>query len=309
MLYFMHMTRRPSTQRVKRGSTEWINVEHARNVDVKAIAKELKLSDEHVQTILTASHRSRLFVADKYVLLLITHPVYDKLKDDVVTKELDVIITPRKIVTIHHSHFVNVSGIFGNVKERRSTAIMKHPVSVLGEILTTLTLDVYEMLELMAKRIDMIEDQVFANKKNLLQEIVNVQTNIIDVRKTLESRTAMIDRLLASISKAAARYMQSSHGELSIHTEEIQSSLAIEYQTIQALHRAHETYLNTRTNRLINILTAVTIVVMPATLMAGIFGMNTSHPWILGMQADFSVIIGIMAVSGLILYLLLKRLR
>ena len=294
---------------MKRGSTEWINVEHARNVDVKAIAKELKLSDEHVQTILTASHRSRLFVADKYVLLLITHPVYDKLKDDVVTKELDVIITPRKIVTIHHSHFVNVSGIFGNVKERRSTAIMKHPVSVLGEILTTLTLDVYEMLELMAKRIDMIEDQVFANKKNLLQEIVNVQTNIIDVRKTLESRTAMIDRLLASISKAAARYMQSSHGELSIHTEEIQSSLAIEYQTIQALHRAHETYLNTRTNRLINILTAVTIVVMPATLMAGIFGMNTSHPWILGMQADFSVIIGIMAVSGLILYLLLKRLR
>lgn len=303
------MTRRSTASRIKRGTVEWINVEHARSVDIRAIAQEFNLSSEHMRLVKTASHRSRLFVAPKYVLMLITHPVYDKAHDDVVIHELDVILTAKKIVTVHHGQTAHVSELFSEVKSKRTHAAMKHPAVVLAHILTALTMDVYNMLETLGRRVDSIEDRVYERNTGLLQEIVSAQTNIIDVQKTLESRASMIERLLSTASTTAKRHLNPAYEQLMHHTAEVHDSLEIEYRTAETLHRAHETYLNARTNRLINMLTAVTIIVMPATLMAGIFGMNTSHPWILGMQYDFAIIISIMALGGLTLWFLIRHLR
>lgn len=286
-----------------------MNIEHARPVDIRAVASELKLSPEHMRLIKASSHRSRLFVAPKYVLMLITHPVYDKANDDVVIHELDVILTSTKIVTIHHGHIMHVTGLFEDVKGKRTHPATKHPAVVLAHILTALTLDVYNMLELLGKRIDTVEQRVYKRQADILEAIVQAQTNIIDVQKTLESRTAMIERLLSAATPTVRKHLTAPYERLMHHTDEIRESLDMEYRTARTLHHARETHLNKRTNRLIHILTSVTIIVMPATLLAGIFGMNTSSPWILGAPYDFGIIITIMALGGLILWFLIRRVR
>jgi len=296
-------------QRLKRGNTEWFNVEHARSLDVQSLVKPFHLSDEDIRLILDASHRSRLFVRPDYLMVFLTHPVYDRVRDDVVIQEIDLLLTPHAIATIHHSPFNQVSSLFSTLQATKSQTALGDPALIFADVLSLLIEDVRDILEILAKQIDVVEEQLFHNRRSLLQELLSIQTNLIDVQKTLESRTTIIDRLLAALPKRTGSARTATYAELHRQTDELQNSLNTEYQTIVTLHRAHETYLNSRTNRLIYILTSVTIIVMPATLLAGIFGMNTVHPWILGTEKDFSIIIAIMVLSGTFLWLFLRRKR
>jgi len=239
-------------------------------------------------------------------MVFLVHPVYNAVHDDVFMRELDVLLTPHLIGTVHHGSFDHVSNLFQEFRTKK-TSPLGDPALIFADILSLLIGDVYNILEVLAKKIDEIEDRVFRDRRDLLQEILNIQTNLIDLQKSLESRTTFIDRLLAALPKRGSPLRITAFAELHRQTAELQDSLTTEYQTIVTLHRAHETYLNSRTNRLIYILTSVTIIAMPATLLAGIFGMNTKHPWILGAEMDFSIIIGIMVLSGMFLWLSLRR--
>lgn len=286
-----------------------MNVAHVRKADLDQLAETFKLLPEDRASIQGTRHRSRLFVRPDYTYLVLTHPVYDASLHKVVTKELDVLLTSSMIATVHHAHVPAVSAFYDEVAESKKHDAMKHPAAVLAHVVSLLTIDVYEMLEAIAGRLDTIEQHVYENKPNLLQDIVTVQTNLIDVEKALESRTAMLDRLLTSLSARPASYLQTAYDDLESHLNEIQASLDTEFKTAQTLHRAHETYLNTKTNKLIHLLTALSIIVMPATLLAGIFGMNARYPWILGADSDFAIIIGVMILSSILLWAILKRQR
>lgn len=298
--------KRGNVQRIARGSYVWRHLHHARQKDLHAVAQELHLSEAHEEVLRTASHRSRLFVTKSYLLLALAHPIYDAQTDNVLLHELDVLLTPTQTISLQRAPFPVLDACLIEAQRITTKQHLAPPV-VMATVLIHLTADLYATLGLLAERIDAIEERVLDNSPSILQEIVNVQTNIIDIQKSLESRIPLIDRLFGSLKPSVQTTARAHYDELRRHTQEVQESIAIEYQTIQALHRAHETYLNTRTNRLIHVLTAVTIIVMPATLLAGIFGMNTQYPWILGIPYDFTLIIGIMSVSGVVLWSLLKK--
>lgn len=299
MLYLYYM-RRKNIPRVKRRTTEWINIERARKADIEAIGKELKLDKSDLENIMTSSHRSRFFESEDYSLLIFVHPIFDEAKNDVRRRELDVILTKNKIVTIHHNHFKKVAKRFKDASEGNSISLSS-PSSVLARILHDLILEVYEMLETMSEKLDDLEVRALSNKEGVLEEILTVQTNLIDTKKVIENQGVILDRLLSSSSKSVRAKLEEPFEELQKHMKEVQGILSTEMETAHTLHQAHETYLNARTNKLIRRLTILSLVMLPATLMAGIFGMNTTYPWILGIRADFTVIMGIMAASALLI--------
>jgi magnesium transporter len=66
-------------------------------------------------------------------------------------------------------------------------------------------------------------------------------------------------------------------------------------EVVEALEETNESYISHRLNDVLRVLTAISVIVLPLTLIASIWGMNVGVPGE-GDEADFYVIVGAMVV-------------
>ena len=90
-------------------------------------------------------------------------------------------------------------------------------------------------------------------------------------------------------------------------TKDIWDILETQKENITAFHEANESLLSYKLNEIIKILTIISVLLMPANLLAVIFGMRSESTPILGLPFDFYIIISIMITIMLGLLALFKK--
>jgi magnesium transporter len=76
-------------------------------------------------------------------------------------------------------------------------------------------------------------------------------------------------------------------------------ALDVQRDTINALHETNASLIDFRINEIMKTLTIFSVVIFPITLLAAIFGMNTSNMPFVDSAHGFWIIIGIMVASVL----------
>ena len=69
--------------------------------------------------------------------------------------------------------------------------------------------------------------------------------------------------------------------------------------TVNDLKATNDSLLATKTNDIIKILTIMAFITLPVTFLSQLFGMNTTYLPIVGLENDFWIVIGIMALVTL----------
>jgi magnesium transporter len=72
---------------------------------------------------------------------------------------------------------------------------------------------------------------------------------------------------------------------------------------VEALSETNESVISHRVNDILRVLTSISVIVLPLTLIASVWGMNVGVPGE-GNDADFYVIVGAMLVmfAGMVVY-------
>ncbi|MFM9044803.1 MAG: CorA family divalent cation transporter, partial [Solirubrobacterales bacterium] len=84
-------------------------------------------------------------------------------------------------------------------------------------------------------------------------------------------------------------------------------------EVIDALEETNDTFLSPRVNDALRVLTAITVIVLPLTLIASIFGMNVGLPGggdpEGGSMVTFAVVIGVMVavLAGMVAWFRKRR--
>ena len=74
-------------------------------------------------------------------------------------------------------------------------------------------------------------------------------------------------------------------------------------EVVEALEDTNESVINHRVNEILRVLTAISVIVLPLTLIASIWGMNVGVPGE-GNDVDFYIVLGFMAaiLVGMLAY-------
>ncbi len=86
----------------------------------------------------------------------------------------------------------------------------------------------------------------------------------------------------------------------------VEQMLEDEKEILADLRSTNDSLLTTKTNKIMKLLTVTTFSILPATLIAGIFAMDTKYMPIIGLPYDFWIIIGIMFTVGIAVHYILK---
>lgn len=302
----------------------WVDFESPTEDDRRALQSLFSFHRLAIEDCFSHTHHPRLHDYGDYVYLVVhgiarptrLEEMETKLRQreeegvarvSVETAEVDAFLGAHYLVTWHDGG----SPAIGAVRKRAlevPTLMARGSDRVLAEILDEIAEGYVDVVERLNASIDGLETRLFQKKGSLaLREIFSMKKDVVHLRRVSGPQREVVNRLargeFAVVSKEESLYFRDVYDHVYRTTEMLESLRDV-------LTSALEVYLTimaNRTNEIMKVLTIFSIVIMSASLVAGVYGMNIELPKT-GGKADFWLIVaGMGAIVGVSLAWFRKR--
>lgn len=293
---------------IKGPKVTWVDILNPTQDDIQYLKETFNLHPLVLGELIPPGHRPRVERHENYIFMSVYYPVYSKEKRETRSRELDIIATKDAIITSHYEFILPLKSLFDACnlyEESKKSYMAETPGHLLYYIIIGLWKNCLTKLDQIDARIDNIERKIFRGKeKEMVQEISLVKTDIINFWRIIEPQ----GEILESLAKEGAAFWDQ---EIRPYFEDILGTygqawniLKTHRETILALEDTNQSLLTTKTNEIIRILTVFSVIMLPLTLLASIYGMNTTYLPFRGSAIDFWIIISIMLsiTGGMIAY-------
>ncbi|MDZ4232069.1 MAG: magnesium transporter CorA family protein, partial [Candidatus Pacearchaeota archaeon] len=275
------------------------------------LKKSFKFHPLVLEELLLPAWRAKAEVAASYLFFIMQYPVYSKERRETRPRELDILVTKDAVITVHYRSVIPLKQLFDecNLYEEAREKLMESPSFLFFHIVSAAWKSGLLKLNRINMKIDRIEEKIFrGQEKAMVHEISLTKADIINFWRIVAPQEEPIKSLsetdtLKFLGKDMAPYFSDLLGDF-IQTK---NTLETYRETIQALEDTNNSLLNSKMNEIIKILTIFSVIVFPLTLMAAIFGMNTTYLPIVGGPNDFWIVSGIMATGTLFMITLFKK--
>ena len=159
------------------------------------------------------------------------------------------------------------------------------------------------MLNKIGNKLERIEEEIFEGKGDeVVRDISNVKQEIINFRKVVRPQRVAFRDLERNKARYIAEDLDIYFDDIIDASERVWDLLENYKEVVEGLEATNESAIAHRTNETFRVLTAISLIFLPLTLIASIFGMNVKVPgegsihafWII-MLVMFAVIVGVAA--------------
>jgi len=291
----------PAPDIIEAAGIRWIHIESPRTVDRDWLEENFDFHPLDYEDVYSRNQRPKLDQYDDYVFIVLHFPMFDKTTGRISAAELDLFMGPDYLITLPNIPLAPLNAMFERYREKddlREATFSKGSGYLLYKIVDTCVDASFPMLRKMGVKLDELEDDIFEGRSSeIVRSISDTKQEIINFRRIVRPQTAVL-RDLESVKQ---RYLQEEleiyFDDISDAAERIWDTLENYKEVIEALESTNESVLSHRLNDSLRVLTAVSVVLLPLTLIASLFGMNVPIP---GQSAEFSFL-GILAVMALLL--------
>jgi magnesium transporter len=144
--------------------------------------------------------------------------------------------------------------------------------------------------------------------REMAEEILRLKTNVVTFRRTMQGHKTVLERLVMYYGRELnLNSFQNYLNSLREFTNEIWHMIESQRESIDALHEANESMLTLRTNNIMRILTVISVITFPLTLLATVFGIRTPANPFENLIGGFWVILSLMGVIAVVMFWVFKR--
>jgi magnesium transporter len=276
----------------------WINIERPRQIDRAWLEEHFDFHPLDYEDVSSRNQRPKVDVYDDYMFVVLHFPAYDKQIGRLNAAELDVFVGPDYVVTLPNQPIPPLEYLFERVRTRddlREQLFGKGPGYLLYKIVDDCVDASFPMLRKMGNKLERLEEDILEGRSaEIVRDLSNVKQEIINFRKIVRpQRVALRD--LERTRRYIPEDLEVYFDDIIDASERIWDMLENFKEVVEALEDTNESVLAHRLNDVLRILTAFSVIMLPLTFIASVFGMNTRVPGE-GSITGFWVVIGVMVV-------------
>ena len=305
---------RPEPSELEANGLTWINLDAPDHEAAALLAHRFSWHPLDVEDVLSRRQRPKVddYADEGYLFGVLHFPVYDKAIQRLNAAELDVFVGNGWLVTLPNVELLPVTRLFSRLQDDerlRDNLFGKGSGRLLYEILDDLFDYCFPILDKIAYKLDSIEDDIEDRRsEEIVTDISKVKQEIISYRKIIKPQRPALRLLERHIERFLPEDLELYFDDLVDASERIWDQLDNFKEVVEALEDTNESVISHRQNDVLRVLTVVSVILLPLTLVTGIFGMNVRFPgW--ETAAGFWAIVGVMlAVAiGLVGFFRYKR--
>ncbi|CAN5120283.1 magnesium/cobalt transporter CorA [soil metagenome] len=302
--------RQPRVEVLTHGDFRWVNIEGPTPLETAWLAEQFEFHPLDLEDVVSKNQRPKIDEYPDYLFIVLHFPVFDRSVGRLNAGELDVFVGRDFIVTIPNTPLQPVEYLYERCRQKeelREQLFTRGSGFLLYRIVDDAFDYCFPMLRKIGNKLDAIEDEIFEGRsEEVVRDISNAKQEIINFRKVIRPQRAV----LRDLEGAKQRFLAPPEGEeLEIYFDDIGDAheriwdmLENYKEVVEALDDTNESFISHRVNEILRVLTSISVIVLPLTLLASIWGMNVGVPGE-GDPEDFFVVIGVMLaiLAGLLL--------
>lgn len=301
-------------QEIKTDALTWVHVSRATKVEADELQRRFKFHDIDLKDVLPPTQRPKLVEQPEYLFMILIYPVFDEKTRQTRLSEVDFFMTGNLLVTVNDGDDVKpIRTLFDECRENpnmQKQYFAQTPALLLYEILNRNLSKIFPMLVHVGNDIDEVERDIITQYgRETISEILRIKTNLVDIRRAMQQQPMVIEKLILKAPKFfSIAKLRIYFNDLVEHNHEIWDVLESHKDAINALHETNESLLSLRVNEIIKTLTVFSVLLLPMTLVTGIFGMNLPIPFTES-PYSFAAALGSIGLVGFTLLWIFKKKR
>jgi magnesium transporter len=290
----------------------WVHLDSPTSEEATALAERFGWHPLDVEDVLSKRQRPKVDEYDDYRFVVLHFPVYDKAVQRLNAGELDVFLGPDYLVTLPTVELLPVTRLFqrcSDDEELRDQLFAKGSGYLLYHVLDDLFDYCFPILDKIGHKLDRIEDDIDeAQFEEIVRDISKAKQEIISYRKIIKPQRPTLRVLERHVERFLPEDLELYFDDLVDASERIWDLLDNYKEVVEALETTNESAIQHRQNDVLRVLTVFSVLLLPLTLIASVFGMNVEFPGE-GTAAAFWVIVAVLAgvLAGLLAFFRLKR--
>jgi magnesium transporter len=254
----------------------WINIDGLRKNEVEKLCRHFNIHPLLVEDILSIGQRAKADDMDSHLFCLMPMLSYNTDTGIVQAEQLSMVLGEKLLISFQPDPKHDPFNPLREKLKNETAPIRKKSADYLAYSLMDAVVDDYfAVLDKLSDRLEKLEDEVVTHSNSsvllkitlLRHEIMVVKRAITPVRELVTSFWRSDNTLIDPANKKYFKDVYD-HIVLAIEYTENYREMALNVQDL------YMNQVNTRMNEVMKILTVVTTLLAPATVIGGIFGMN-----------------------------------
>jgi magnesium transporter len=297
----------PNVEIIEREGLRWINIERPTALDRAWLEEHFEFHPLDYEDVLSRNQRPKIDEYENYLFIVLHFPVFDKNVGRLNAGELDIFVGPDYLITIPNVPLQPVEYLFESCRSNedlREQLFSKGPGYLLYKIVDDCFDYCFPMLRKMGNKLDRLEEDIFeGGAEEVVRDLSNAKQEIINFRKIIRPQRSVLRDLERTKQRYLAQDLEIYFDDIVDASERIWDMLENYKEVVEALEDTNESVISHRLNNVLRVLTSVSVILLPLTLIASIWGMNVRVPGEQSIVA-FWIIIGVMVavLSGLVAY-------
>ena len=285
----------------------WVNLIDPSPAEINRVSEELGIPIDYLTSPLDIDERARTEKDEGVTLIILQVPRYEGDTADIpyVTMPLGIFLTERAIVTISKAENDILNDFVQGRMKGWSTG--KRNRFVLQILLRTTQRYLYH-LKAIDRGIDQLEERLQKTPRNReVLELLKYQKSLVYFTTALRSDELLIERLQRSHLFKLYPDDEDLLDDVLIEIRQAIEMTGISNSILAQTVDAFSSIISNNLNRIVKLLTSMTIILTVPMIVASIYGMNVDLPF-QERQNAFWIVMGIaLGVSGLAVYVFWKR--
>jgi magnesium transporter len=293
------------------GKIQWLNIYGLHEPALlEEIGRRFNLHPLVMEDIPNTDQRPKVEDYGNYLFIVAKVFEYDAATRSVTAEQVSIVLGHGFVLTFQEKP----TGTFAPLRDRLKNAkgqIRKQGADYLVYSLLDAIVDRYFVsLEALAEKAEALETEVVARPtQKLLRTLHGIRRETLFLRRAVWPLREVVSLLARGESTLFNRDTLPFLRDLYEHTVYVVESLDAIRDLIAGLMDIFVTSLSNRINLQIRLLTVITTIFMPLTLLTGIFGMNFKHMPFLEWEGSFYLLMGFMLAIVLGLLIVFWRIR
>lgn len=289
----------------------WIDVVNPGPDEMLWLRQNLNFQELHFQAVAERQQRPHIEEGVGYDFLVLLFPVYHKETQEITPGEVDFFVGENFLLTAHYGDIFTLRSLFDRAKsdgKTRAELMQKGSGHLLYKILEDLLRRSYPILDHMNEDVARMETQIFHDGDiDMLSRISLMKKNIIEFRKMMKTHHYVLEKLLKRKTSYLS-FPQSKiyYKDLLEYSNNIWDILEALKETVDSLQDTSQSLATHRLNEITKMISIFSAIVIPATLVAFVFGVGVGGVPFQHSPFGFWIVLGIMVLSSIFLYLFFK---
>lgn len=288
----------------------WIDVERPTHEEIRTLMDEYDIHPIVADELLTPSLRPKVDHYENFIYLILHFPALRHSHSNA-TQEVDFIIGKQFIITVRYE-LLDPLHKFSKVFEVNSildkSDIGEHAGFLFFYMIRKIYSSLQHELSIIGESLKDVEDRIFSGEERaMVKTLSNIHRDLLGFHRALRLHKPVLISLGVACEEFFGRDFRHYTDNIVGEYYKVEELLEDQRDMLGDLRVTNDSLLTTKTNEIIKVLTAMTALLLPATMIAQVFSIPSKSTPITELPQGFYIILAFMLSVAFFAFLFFRR--